>query len=90
MTITSICVTIKRLNHVLSTHASSLNRSFEIQYGGCLFTKDPCKCNGKELRPVNQKIAKSSPEPGDRFTRNLVCSIGDSGPSHFVQMMTRS
>ena len=30
----------------------------------------------------------SSPEPGGRFSRNLVCSIGDSSPSLFVQMMT--
>ena len=29
----------------------------------------------------------SSPEPLDRFPRNLVCSIGDSCPSLFVQMM---
>ena len=31
---------------------------------------------------------KSSPEPASRFPRNLVCSIGDSFPSKFVQMMT--
>ena len=30
----------------------------------------------------------SSLEPVDRFPQNLVCSIGDSYPSLFVQMMT--
>ena len=30
----------------------------------------------------------SSPEPPARLPWNLVCSIGDSGPSQFVQMMT--
>ena len=30
----------------------------------------------------------SSPEPVGRFPRNLVCSIGDSSPSKFAQMMT--
>ena len=30
----------------------------------------------------------SSPEPAGRFPRHLVCSIGDSSPSQFVQMMT--
>ena len=29
----------------------------------------------------------SSPEPAGRFSRNLVCSIGDSSLSYFVQMM---
>ena len=29
----------------------------------------------------------SSPEPAGRFPRNLVCSIGDSSPSSFAQMM---
>ena len=32
----------------------------------------------------------SSPEPAGRFSRNLVCNIGDSSPSKFVQMMTWS
>ena len=30
----------------------------------------------------------SSPEPACQFLRNLVCSIGDSSPSLFFQMMT--
>ena len=30
----------------------------------------------------------STSEPAGRFSRNLVCSIGDSSPSKFVQMMT--
>ena len=29
---------------------------------------------------------KSSLEPMDRFQRNLVCSIGDSGPSYIVHI----
>ena len=35
-------------------------------------------------------LQKSSPEPAGRFPRNLVCSIRDSSPSQFVQMMTCS
>ena len=34
-----------------------------------------------------KNLSKSSPEPVDRFPRDLVCSIRDSGPSEFVQMM---
>ena len=36
--------------------------------------------------PIYGKNLKksSSPEPADRFPRNLVCSIGDSCPSSFV------
>ena len=30
----------------------------------------------------------SSPEPVDQFPRKLACSIGDSSPSWFIQMMT--
>ena len=30
----------------------------------------------------------SSPEPNGQWPCGLVCSIGDSGPSYFVQMMT--
>ena len=33
-------------------------------------------------------LQKSSLEPLGRMTWNLVCSIGDSGPWYFVQMMT--
>ena len=32
----------------------------------------------------------SSLEPVERFPRNLLCSIGESSPSLFVQMMTPS
>ena len=33
-------------------------------------------------------LQKSSPEPVDQFPQNLACSIGDSSPLEFVQMMT--
>ena len=40
--------------------------------------------------PIYGKNLKksSSSEPVDQLSRNLVCSIGDSSPSQFVQMMT--
>ena len=41
--------------------------------------------------PVYDKKKKlkksSSPEPADRFPRNLVCSIRNSCLSYFIQMM---
>ena len=39
----------------------------------CIYCKNPSK--------------SSSPEPVDRFLRDLVCSITVSGQSQFVQMM---
>ena len=36
----------------------------------------------------NHKKALFSLEPVDRFQHNLVCSIGDSGPSKFISIMT--
>ena len=35
-----------------------------------------------------KNLQKSSPELVGRFPQNLVCSIGDSSPSYFKQMMT--
>ena len=41
------------------------------------------------VTPIYVKpLQKSSPEPPGRFPRNLACSIGNSCPSYFVQMMT--
>ena len=40
-------------------------------------------------RPYMEKTLQksSSPEPEGRWPRDLVCSIGDMGPTKFVQMM---
>ena len=40
--------------------------------------------------PIYDKTLQksSSPEPAGRFPRNLVCSIGVSSSSKFIQMMT--
>ena len=40
--------------------------------------------------PIYGKIPlkSSTPEPAGQFSRNLVCSIGDSSPSWSGQMMT--
>ena len=47
-----------------------------------------CSRHLGHMTKVKTLQKSSSPEPMDRFPRNLVCSIGDSSPSLFVQMTT--
>ena len=70
-----------------STTAWQIKAKFYVEprwEGGMkVYINDPGHMTKMAATPIYGKNLKksSSPEPAGRFTRNLVCSIGDSYPS---------
>ena len=80
-----VVIVINNFKHLLQNR---LPNQSQILFGVCLGrgTKVCSRHVGHMTKmaatPINGKtLQKSSPEPAGGFSRNLVCSIGDSSPS---------